>query len=301
MSSHSYPLVSIIIPVYNDADRLQRCLAALEDQSWPHDRYEVIVIDNGSDQPLETVVAPFGHVALLEERRPGSYEARNSGLAVAQGEVIAFTDADCVPTRDWIKHGVDALLRTPNTGLVGGRVELMVADPERPTAVELYERALAFQQHTNIQRNRYSVTANAFTFRHVFDRVGSFNARLKSGGDVEWGRRVDAAGYALVYSDETVVAHPARRHWTEVHAQARRMAGGLHDRRREKPRSVYRWLQNATLLLFTIPTTGFRILRDRNLTRIDERVKAMLVMAGVHLVLIWEQIRLQFGFSTPHR
>ena len=79
------------------------------------------------------------------------------------------------------------------------------------------------------------------------------------------------------------------------------MAGGLHDRRREKPRSVYRWLQNATLLLFTIPTTGFRILRDRNLTRIDERVKAMLVMAGVHLVLIWEQIRLQFGFSTPHR
>jgi glycosyltransferase involved in cell wall biosynthesis len=301
MATATRPFVSVIIPVYNDEVRLRRCLQALDAQSWPRERYEVIVIDNGSEQPLTKLVEPFHQVRLLEERQPGSYAARNRGLEESRGEVIAFTDADCVPTPTWIEQGVTALHRERDTGLVGGRVEMMIADPKKPTAVELYERALAFQQVTNIRRNRYSVTANAFTSRHVFDRVGTFNARLKSGGDVEWGRRVDAAGYKLVYADDTVVAHPARRQWSEVYTQALRMAGGLHDRRREKPRSTYRWLQNAVLLFLTIPTTSLRILRGRELSRLDDRLKAAVVMAGVHMVLIWEQLRLQIGISTPHR
>ena len=301
MTSLESPFVSVIIPVYNDPIRLTRCLEALEQQSWPTNRYEVIVIDNGSDEPLSDLTAQFDHVKLLLEPQPGSYVARNRGLGEAVGEVIAFTDADCLPAQDWLESGVKALCADPKTGLVGGRVEMLVQDPVRPTAVELYERVLAFQQETNINKNRYSVTANAFTLRSVFDRVGQFNAVLKSGGDVEWGRRVDAAGYQLVYSDDTVVAHPARRSWHEVHAQARRMAGGLHDRRRDKPRSVYRWLENETLLLLTIPTMGFRILRNRSLDRIDERMKAAVVMAAVHLVLFWEQLRLQLGSSTPQR
>lgn len=296
-----YPFVSVIIPVFNDPIRLMRCLQALEAQSWPADRYEVVVVDNGSDEPLRCLAEQFPHVKLFHEPQPGSYVARNLALSKAIGDVIAFTDADCLPAQDWLESGVQALRDDPQTGLVGGRVEMLVQDPVRPTAVELYERALAFQQKSNINKNRYSVTANAFTYRAVFDRVGPFNSALKSGGDVEWGRRVDAAGYGLVYSDDTVVAHPARRSWQEVHAQALRMAGGLHDRRRDKPRSVYRWMENETLLLLTIPTMGFRILRNQSLKRLDERVKAALVMAAVHLVLFWEQLRLQLGSSTPQR
>ncbi|MEM6423936.1 MAG: glycosyltransferase family A protein, partial [Cyanobacteria bacterium P01_H01_bin.119] len=145
MADLSSPLVSVIIPVYNDAEHLALCLAALAQQTYKRSRTEIIVIDNGSDDPAltQTVVQPYDNVALAIEPTPGSYAARNRGLALAQGEVIAFTDADCIPDRNWLAEGVRLLAETPNCGLVGGNIKLFFQNPARPTMVELYESVRA--------------------------------------------------------------------------------------------------------------------------------------------------------------
>ncbi|MCA1631767.1 MAG: glycosyltransferase family 2 protein [Acidobacteria bacterium] len=195
----AHPFVSVIVPVYNDPERLLLCLQALGRQTYPQDLYEIVVVDNGSDESLDELVARSGcRARLCSEARPGSYAARNRGLSVARGEVIAFTDADCIPARDWIERGTERLRSAPGCGLVAGRVEVSPRDPKRPTAVELYEARTALTQKLYVEEGRFGATANLFAFRDTFARVGLFDEELKSGGDLEWGQRVAGSGYGLV-------------------------------------------------------------------------------------------------------
>ncbi len=241
------PFVSIIIPVFNDVERLALCLAALEAQTYPADRYEVVVVDNGSAASPASATAGYPHTRYFVETRKGSYEARNRGLSEAKGEFIGFTDSDCIPSPDWIERGVDAIARTPNAGLIAGHIDVFFRDPARPTPTELFESLYAFPQPMYVAESRYGVTANVFTRRAVLDAVGAFDASLQSGGDREWGNRVDAAGYALVYAEDVRVAHPARHALPELLEKARRVITGDHAikknrgwRRRQFIRSIWK-------------------------------------------------------------
>ncbi|MEQ8961723.1 MAG: glycosyltransferase family A protein, partial [Coleofasciculus sp. C2-GNP5-27] len=86
----------------------------------------MIVVDNASDEAadIKGVVAQFGQAIAAYESTPGSYAARNKGISLAKGEVIAFTDADCIPDAKWLESGLHRLLTIPDCGLVAGRVEL---------------------------------------------------------------------------------------------------------------------------------------------------------------------------------
>lgn len=295
-SAGAEPRVSVIIPVYNDMRRLRLCLDALERQTFPSQCYEVIVVDNGSDEPIDEVVADFRQARLLHESTPGSYSARNTGIRAARGEILAFTDADCIPATDWLEHGVAALGRIDHGGLVGGKLQPILKNPAAPTATELYECTLGFQQETYVRDHKHAVTANMFTSRAIFNDIGLFNSELKSGGDAEWGKRVHAAGCQVVFGNDVVVAHPTRQAWSEVYAQTKRIAGGIHDRRKTqfKAPSIF-------MLLLTLPTTAIRIWFHQDLTSFTDKVKVISVMAGVRLVLIWEQLRLQVGLGSPSR
>lgn len=222
------PTVSIIIPTYNDNERLARCLAALEAQDYPGP-FEIIVVDNGS---MELPVLS-GRARLLEEARPGSYNARNRGLAEATGEVLAFTDSDCRPHPGWLSAGVRAVTAAPDVGLVGGAVRIMPMSGAEATLSELYEMAVAFPQESYVKRGRFAATANMITRRDVMDKIGPFSSRLRSGGDADWGQRTAGAGYRLVYADDAVVDHPARSDHREVSIKMRRTVGGERDRRPE--------------------------------------------------------------------
>ncbi|PID58309.1 glycosyl transferase family 2 [candidate division KSB3 bacterium] len=230
MDMMSLPFVSVILPVYNDAERLKICLGALEEQTYPKEAYEVIVVDNNSAESIEAIVENYAQARADFEDRPGSYSARNKGLATAQGEVLAFTDSDCIPAADWIERGVKALLSVPNCGIVGGEVTLFFKDPDRPTAVELYDRLMYLSQKRYVEKYKYSATANLFTFRHVFERVGDFDGTLQSGGDKEWGQRVTAAGYTLFYAADVRIKHPARATLAEMQEKTRRVARGFTKR-----------------------------------------------------------------------
>jgi len=215
---------SVIIPVYNDGARLARCLQALAIQSLGAGRFEAIVVDNGSHDSPEVIVADFPFARFLAEALPGSYNARNAGAAVARGTCLAFTDSDCRPDRDWLANAVDYLDSNPEVSAIGGCIEL--DRTSTPSAAELYERVYAFRQERYVGQHGFAATANLVVRRNVFEEVGPFDGARKSGGDLEWGQRLAAAGHVMRYVPQVVVHHPARSALRELVRKRRRTAGG---------------------------------------------------------------------------
>lgn len=295
------PYVSVIIPVFNDATRLKLCLEALENQTYRKSCYEVIVIDNNSDedQNIQEVVNQFSQTKITQEPTPGSYAARNKGILLAKGEVIAFTDADCIPAANWLEQGVDQLLNTENCGQVIGKVEIFFADPQNPTPVELFESITAFPQEHLLKKFHSGATANVFTWKYVIDKVGLFNTNLKSHGDLEWGKRVYAQGYRQVYAESVLVQHPARSSLQELYIRTRRLAGGNYDLKLKQAQSPWQrqhvfflvLLQNLTPpVLFALNT-----LSDSRLSGIGQKLKVSLVMVLVRCISACEIVRLKCG------
>ena len=289
------PFVSVIIPVYNDCERLKKCLEALENQTYPHNLYEVIVVDNASEEDIAATVTSFNQAIVLEEKRRGSYAARNKGILNAKGEVIAFTDSDCIPANDWIEKGVNNVLNTSNCGIVGGKIEIFFQDPGQPTAVELYDSIMAFPQNNYVKNNKFSISANLFTFKKVLDEVGHFNAELKSGGDYEWGQRVFKAGYEVIYAEDTRIAHPARFSFEELHKKIVRVIGGKYDLTdKTNASSSKEFIQD--LLRDLIPPFRFiNITLDNKELKTEAKLKVIYVRFFVKYTRASERIKLLMG------
>ena len=219
------PSVGVVIPVYNDWQRLQRCLEALAAQNYPRERLHVRVVDNGSNDwpsqpsfplPLEVIVHPH----------PGSYGARNRAALDWAVDVLAFTDADCQPDPDWIKAGVKALQCSDRQRrLVAGRIVLESQAPGHPLAGEQLDQILGFDQARTVRRADFGVTANLFVAQVCFQELGGFHCRTHSGGDREFCHRAVAAGVVLLFEASAVVRHPARE-WAELVHKQRRIVGG---------------------------------------------------------------------------
>jgi glycosyltransferase involved in cell wall biosynthesis len=217
--------VSVIIPVKNDADRLALCLDALDAQDYKG-RVEVVVVDNGSTDGSLAVAEARESAVVAQEVRPSSYAARNTGVRLSTGSVLAFTDSDCVPSRTWLSAGVTALNEAEGESFIGGGVRVFVGDRRRPTPIEVYELLTAFPQEQYLRDERFAVTANVLVSRAAFERVGPFAEDLISSGDREWGQRAHARGLQGVFAPAALVEHPARRTLGQIRRKHRRLAAG---------------------------------------------------------------------------
>lgn len=297
MGEPSSIVVTVIIPVYDDGERLKLCLEALENQTFPTDAYEVIAVDNGSTEPIAAVVAGFKHARCLFEGQQGSYAARNLGISQARGAVLAFTDSDCIPSPSWLENGVAAVRRDEAIGLVGGRVELFSLNPQRPTASELYEIMGAFQQKIYVEQKHFGATANLFTAHSVIAKVGPFDAHLLSGGDREWGQRVYAAGYKMTYADDTVIHHPARHSLSELRSKAIRLSDGRYRTRKiEAHNSLLRTFIDI-LISITPPRRILRIYNHPELHGLWQKLQVTFVTlymryyhARLNLNHLWKEL-----------
>lgn len=295
-SSSYSAFVSVIIPVYNDSQRLKLCLNALAKQTYSKDLYEVVVVDNASEEDIKSVVGQFSQVRYAYERQSGSYIARNKGILCVKGDVLAFTDSDCIPDPDWIEKGVAHLLNTPNCGLVAGKISLFFQNPQEPTAVELYEKiVLNFFQDKKLKDHQFGMTANIFTFQAVMDDVGSFDSTLKSGGDRQWGQRVFAAGYQQVYADDACVNHPARHSYSQLRKRITRLVGGRHDRLMSKNPSSIEIAKDIANTFKPPFRSIYRAFKNKDLAGINQKLKFILVLFFARYIDISEKIRLYLG------
>jgi|SRR5688500_3918586 len=217
--------VSIIIPTYNDWERLALCVAALAVQSYPRDSFEVIIVNNKPDDNIPEGFTLPDHFRIVAEEKPGSYAARNKGLCIASGDIVGFTDSDCIPEPDWIKNAVLHFETNKNCSRIAGKIDFYFKEV-KPNHVEQLESLFSFNQDKYVERQGMGVTANMFSRKSVFNTVGNFNEKLMSGGDLEWGRRANAAGCSIHYVATVIVKHPARSTFAELKSKARRVAGG---------------------------------------------------------------------------
>jgi len=293
MTVDSPPFVSVIVPVFNDAIRLQSCLRSLEDQTYPKSAYEVVVVDNNSDEAIEATVNPFSQAVTVHETQRGSYAARNKGLSLAKGDVIAFTDVDCIPSLDWIEEGVAALYSVSNCGLVAGKIEFFFENPHQPKILELCDSAMYLQQEFYLKNSNFGATANVFTFKAVFDKVGLFNEKLKSGGDYDWGQRVYRAGYQQLYAENVCIAHPARSSFHELHKKIVRTTKASTDLRFGGDHSFI-FLRDLIRDLIPPVKTFYRIQTNNIFLRVEVIIAIVLIK---HLIA-FERIKARLSFSV---
>ena len=292
------PDVSVVVPAHAITPGLRACLAALADQEYPPDRFEVIVAHNGARAPAEN---PFPdqdplRARLVHEPRPGSFAARNRGLAVARGKILAFTDSDCVPDRDWVAKGMAALSRG-DADIVAGDVRVTFARGEPRDPVSLFERCFAFRQD-NYVRWGFAATANLVTLRRVFEAAGPFEDRLLSAGDVEWCLRARRLGFRLRHAPEVAVAHPARTTYRALIAKARRLEGGIYSLERLHPSLVLpRQVRPKPVELVYPGRVVRRIREDKRVRSARERIALLLVVQLVRAARVFERQRLRLGGS----
>ena len=205
--------VSVIIAVKNQAALLEHCLKCLARQDYQN--FELIVVDNHSvaaeGQQIQYLCEQY-QAQYLYEVMPGCNIARNRGLLAATGEVMAFTDADCLPDRQWLSNGV-FILETLQADIIAGHITF--AFSQSPPPLGEYLDSLSYLNQRAYAAEGYGVTANLFVRRSVFAAVGLFRADVVHLGDREWGRRATKAGFNLQYSVFPLVTHPARS-WPQL-------------------------------------------------------------------------------------
>ena len=142
--------ISVIIPVFNDPVRITKALDALISQTYPRDYYEVIITDNGSTDSTPKVIREYvteypNMVQMLEEKNiRSSYAARNKGIDAARGEILAFTDSDCIPQSDWIDAGVKAL-DDQSVSCGGGGINFFFKE-DHPNVYEFFDASRKLNQ-----------------------------------------------------------------------------------------------------------------------------------------------------------
>lgn len=205
------PFVSVIVPVHNGAATIGACVQALLAQDYPADRREIIIVDNNSTDATPRLVQALPVRCVAERAAQSSYAARNAGVAAARGEILAFTDADCVPAPDWLRRGVAAFNGSPGVGGVAGAIRPL---PPTTLAQRYAVETQALSQETAVRGNSYrpaAYTANAFYRRVAWEAAGGFDPAVRSGGDADLAWRVqERAGWRIAYAGDAVVAHRHR-------------------------------------------------------------------------------------------
>jgi GT2 family glycosyltransferase len=264
-------LVSVIVPHLDDYDNLDVCLTLLGEQSFPNDRTEIIVADNGSSRGLDAVrliVGARGRVVEVAER--GAGPARNAGVRASRGEAIAFVDSDCRPDGRWLEEGL-AELRTAD--FAGGRIDVMVENPRRMTPAEAFESVFAFQNERYVKERNFTVTASMFVWRSVFDAVGGFENGVPE--DLDWCRRARLKGYRIGFAPNSIVGHPARRTMPELKRKWRRLTLEWCEAARRDGRGPIFILLHAWAVLLSIGPHALAVMASKRLSSARNRIMAV--------------------------
>lgn len=200
--------ISVIVPFLNEERYLEQCIGALVHQDFPQNQYELIFIDNGSHDRSVEIARNHPELILLEEHKPGPYAARNKGLEAARGELIAFTDADCAPSKDWLGRICEGMRRS-SASIALGRRRFPHHKPGMLQMLADYEDAkIKYVLHPCGGCYVFAFTNNMTVRADVIGALGPFVEWI-SGADIEYVHRCLARfnRNSVVYLPDMVVTH----------------------------------------------------------------------------------------------
>ncbi len=222
------PRITVIVPAFDAEGTLGACIAALADQDCGAGLFDLVVVDDGSrDGTVRTAREGFGRFAnapwsdarLVEEPHRGVAAARNAGAAVASGDILAFTDADCRPETDWLSR-LTAPLSDPTVDATMGRFK----SDQRALVARITQGEYAEKERGMLLRRRIAFfdTATGAIRRSVFEAVGGFRDSLLAVEDTDLAFRLAAAGHRIVMVPDAFVSHRHAETWRHyAHRKAR--------------------------------------------------------------------------------
>jgi glycosyltransferase involved in cell wall biosynthesis len=198
------PLISVVIPTWNEAKYLPPCIASIQAQTYPH--YEVIVVDKDSADGTQALCAAAGW-RVYPQVRPGISAARAEGFARAQGEIIASTSADTILPRGWL-DGIAGAFDDPR--VVGAYGPVVFIEGQSRKFYEFMNVASrAFFDFSNWVGQEFAIGENFAVRKSAYMAIGGFNLKLPTAEDIDLNNRIRSVG-DLVY-DRELVAYTSNR------------------------------------------------------------------------------------------
>jgi glycosyltransferase involved in cell wall biosynthesis len=202
-----FPKVSVVVCSYNGARTLHDCLASLEKISYPD--YEVIFVDDGSRDHSQEIVKGFPGVRNIRQDNMGLSVARNVGIHASTGEIVAFTDSDCMADPDWLYFLVHAL-QSGDFAAVGGP---NISPPATNWVQATVGVAPGSPSHVLLTDNEaeHVPGCNMAYYKWALDEIGGFDPEYrKAGDDVDVCWRIMQLGYRIGFSPSAIVWHYRR-------------------------------------------------------------------------------------------
>jgi GT2 family glycosyltransferase len=203
------PIFSIVIPTYKRPEQLAVCLQACARLEYPHDRFEIIIVDDGSPVPVEVPKhdgSSLVNITCLRQLNSGPASARNFGAEHARGEILAFTDDDCVPTPQWLRELAQSFNDVP-IGLVGGRtINGLLENPYSTASQIIVDEAYAYF-HSQNSDLRFFASNNMAVAAELFHKSGGFDSSFRISEDRDFCHRWIRQGKPLIYDPEAIVYH----------------------------------------------------------------------------------------------
>lgn len=242
------PSVTVVVPVRNCEGTISKSLDALVGLNYPEDKLEIIVVDGISKDKTKEIAARYP-VRILTQTAEGLNLARNAGLENSTGEIIAYTDGDCVVSSDWLRKIV-ANFADPNVGAVGGNVEGYLKDNLfAQYADNSVIRVMPFSPRKvildHLRPFLYTPGCNMAFRRSALEKAGLFNPKIRNGFDeFEALERIIRGGYKIVFDPEVLVRHYHRSSLREIMRQAFNYGTGGALLLKLRPKTVLgRWLR----------------------------------------------------------
>ena len=229
--SQNYPTVSIVVPVKNCADKIKSLLDSLMKVEYDKNKFEVVIVDGNSTDNTREIVVQYP-VRLMAEERRGLNAARNTGLRHSKGEIIAFTDGDCVVPKNWLNKIIENF-QDKDVGCVGGSASRYYDDFLSQYSDESIMPVLRRFEKKKILSEvkpplQYPAGCNMAVRREVLDQVGVFDENIEYGFDEdELVERICHAGYKMVLDPEISITHKHRSSILELLRQNFRYGRGI--------------------------------------------------------------------------
>ncbi len=198
-----YPKVSVIVPAYNAEGSISDCLISIIRQDYPSECLEVICVDDGSTDGTRDIAKDINGVTLISQANGGPAKARNTGWRASGGEIIVFTDSDCIAPADWITKLITILA---DEDVVGGGIE-----PESVgTLSESFEQTRRDRLYGKVKRHVRALPSCNLAFkRNILEKVEGFDEDYKkaSAEDYDLCERVSVNGVKILYDPAITIVH----------------------------------------------------------------------------------------------